>query len=185
MGRDLFAAPTNGHSYLTPLEDPFRYICGVFSGNGAIQILQRANSIPLVTFYPIRFTRQGEPTPLFRSYLFLEFREGISINLCRTTSRFIKIISERDENGVAHPVLVGKESLRENMAMVMAGRYNDRIIDRRFYGRGSIVRVLDGHFIDQKVRLEIDILPEMKGNYRVPVDINGIRAKIEIYKLAI
>jgi hypothetical protein len=183
--KDLFAPETNGHHYLTPLEDPFRYICGVFSGNGATEAIKRANEIPLFTFYPIRFNRHGEPTPLYRSYLFVEFREGISINLCRTTSHFIKVISERDDAGISRPILVRKEAIKESMAMVMQGRFNERIIDRRFYGKGSIVRVLDGHFIDQKVRLDIDVTPEMNGNHKVRLDINGLKATIELFKLAL
>jgi hypothetical protein len=39
---------------------------------------------------------------------------------------------------------------------------------RRFYGRGSIVRVLEGNFLNQKIRLEIDIQPHMKGITRFP-----------------
>ena len=39
---DLFggAPKTNGHAYIKPVEDPFRYICGVFSGDGAVEILK-------------------------------------------------------------------------------------------------------------------------------------------------
>src|SRR5580704_18693272 len=99
MGRDLFAAPVSGHRYIKPVEDSFRYICGVFSGDGAVQILQRANQIPLATFFPIRFNGNGGPVPLWRSYLLIEFREGVTINLCRTTSHFLKVVSERDEEG--------------------------------------------------------------------------------------
>jgi hypothetical protein len=99
MGRDLFAAPVNGHKYTKLVEDSFRYICGVFSGDGAVQILRRANQIPLATYFPIRFNVKGEPVPLWRSYLLIEFREGVTINLCRTTSHFLKVVSERDEDG--------------------------------------------------------------------------------------
>jgi hypothetical protein len=185
MGRDLFAAPVNGHAYLKPVKDSFRYICGVFSGDGAVQILRRANQIPLATYFPIRFNRKGEPVSLWRNYLLIEFREGVTINLCRTTSHFLKVVTERDEDGLLHPVLVKREAAKQSMSLVLEGKYNERAIDRRFYGRGSIVRVLDGDFIDKKVRLEMDVWPEMPGRTKVKVDIDGLKGTIELFKLAL
>jgi hypothetical protein len=185
MARDLFSSAPNGFHYLKPIDDPFRYICGIFNGNGAVQIIKRANEIPLRTYYPIRFNNKGEPTPLWRSYLFIEFREGVTINLCRTTTHFVRVVSEKDKDGLVTPVMVRRNGIRESMAMVLHGKFNERMIVRRFYGKGSIVRVLDGHFIDQKVRLEADVTPEMRGNYRVRVDINGLKAVIELHKLAL
>ena len=135
--KDLFAPNTNGHHYLGQIKDEFRYVCGVFSGDGAVQILQRANAIPLATFFPIRFNGRGEPVPLWRSYLLIEFRKGVTINLCRTTSNFIKVVNERDEEGLLRPILIKREAVKQSMAMVLEGKYNERIIDRRFYGKGS------------------------------------------------
>jgi transcription antitermination factor NusG len=180
--RNLFSAPINGHHYL---KRPFKYICGVFSGDGAVQVIQRANEIPLATYFPIRFNGKGEPSPLWRNYLLIEFREGITINVCRTTSNFIKIVTERDEDGLSHPVLVSEAAIQQSMAMVLAGKYNERQLVRAFYGRGSLVRVIEGTFIDQKVRLEEDLFPDMRGNHKVKVDINGIKGVIEVYKLAL
>ena len=185
MGRDLFAAPTNGHSYLKPVEDPFRYICGVFSGDGATQIMQRANEIPLATYFPIRFNGKGEATPLWRNYLLIEFREGVTINLCRTTSHFLKVVSERGKDGLTYPVLVKKDAVAQSMAMVLEGKYNERLISRRFYGRGSIVGVLHGVMATRKVRLEQNVTSEMHGGQRVKIDMNGVKGTIEIYKLAL
>ena len=54
---------------------------GVFRDDGASKVIIKANTIPLATYYPIRFNKQGEPTPLFRNYLFLEFQEYITINV--------------------------------------------------------------------------------------------------------
>jgi hypothetical protein len=115
----------------------------------------------------------------------IEFREGVTINLCRTTSHFLKVVSERDEDGLLHPVLVKREAVKRSMAMVLEGKFNERIIERRFYGKGSLVRVLEGTFIDKKVRLEENILPEWHGNRSVKVDLDGIKATIEVYKLAL
>jgi hypothetical protein len=186
---DLFSgAPVNGKHYDlfsgAPI-DTFRWLVAVFSQDGAVRAIIKANKADLKTYYPIRFNGKGEPTPLFRSYLFIEFREYVTIELCREVPKFIKILFERDEGGLVQSIKVRRNAIDENKAMVMAGRFNERIINRRFYGKGSIVRVLEGNFIDKNVRLEIDILPEMRGNYRVPVDINGMKAKIEIYKLAL
>ena len=47
------------------------------------------------------------------------------------------------------------------------------------------IALLEGSFIDKTVRLEIDVPPDMNGRIRVPVDINGIKAKIELFKLAL
>jgi hypothetical protein len=182
---DLFAPKINGHAYRKPVEDPFRYICGVFSGNGATHIMQRANEIPLATYFPIRFNGKGEPIPLWRNYLLIEFREDVTINLCRTTSNFLKVISERHEDGLTHPVLVKRDAVAQSMAMVLEGKYNDRVIDRRFYGRGSIVAVLHGVMATRKVRLEQNVTPDMPGSQRVKIDMDGVKATIEIHKLAL
>lgn len=183
--KDLFAPHINGHSYIKPIEDSFRYICGVFSGNGATQIMQRANEIPLATYFPIRFNGKGEPVPLWRNYLLIEFREGVTINLCRTTSNFLKVISEKDKDGLTHPVLVKKDAVKQSMAMVLEGKFNERIIDRRFYDKGSIVAVLHGVMATRKVRLEQNVTPEMPGSQRVKIDMDGVKATIEIHKLAL
>jgi hypothetical protein len=71
------------------------------------------------------------------------------------------------------------------MAMVLEGKYNERVIDRRFYGRGSIVAVLHGVMATRKVRLEQNVTPEMRGSHRVKVDIDGAKGTIEIHKLAL
>jgi hypothetical protein len=183
MVRDLFAAPTNGFHYLKPLEDPFRWVVGIFSGNGAVQIIRRANEKNLKTFYPIRRNLKNEYVPLWRAYLFIQWQETVTINLCRTTPKFINMISERDEDGIYHPVLVRKDAVAESLRLVTMGKFDDKAFKRQFHGRGSIIRVIDGVFIDQKVRLEIDVPPNMNGRTRVPVDMNGIKARIELYKL--
>jgi hypothetical protein len=188
MSKDLFdggAPKINGHSYLKPVEDPFRWVCAMFASDGAPQIIRRANEIPLRTYYPIRFNVQGEPTPMWRNYLLIEFREGVTINLCRTTTHFLKVISEKDEEGIFHPVLVRRNAIAESLRLVTMGKFNETEFKRKFYGRGSVVRVMEGSFIDKTVRLEIDVPPHMNGRTRVPVDINGIKAKIEIFKLAL
>jgi hypothetical protein len=189
MATDLFgSAHVNGKKYDlfsgAPV-DTFRWVVGVFSGDGAAQVIKRANENNLKTFYPIRRNNQGEYAPVWRSYLFIEHREGVTINLCRTTSHFIKVISERDEDGLVHPVLVRKGAIGESLRLMTQGKYDDVTFQRRAYGKGAIVRVIDGAFIDQKVRLEIDVTPEMRGNYKVLVDINGLKAKIELHKLAL
>ena len=71
------------------------------------------------------------------------------------------------------------------MAVVME-KFNERIIERRFYGRGSIVRVIEGNFIDKKVRLRRKIYcPNGYGNHRVAIYLDGKKAVIELYKLAL
>jgi hypothetical protein len=113
--RDLFGAPRNGHHYLKPIEDEFGWVCGMFSDDGAVITIIKANENELKTFYPIRFNGKGEPSPLWRNYLFLEWREQVTLNVCRSTSKFIKIISAHDENGILFPVLVRREAVAQSM----------------------------------------------------------------------
>ena len=123
--------------------------------------------------------------PLWRNYLLIEFREGVTIDLCRTTSNFIKVISERNEDGLLHPILVRREAVKQSMTMVLEGKFNERIIERRCYGKGSSVAVLHGVMATRKVRLEEDVTPQMRGSHRVRVDMDGVKGTIEVHKLAL
>ena len=75
--------------------------------------------------------------------------------------------------------------MKQSIAMVLEGKFNERIIDRRFYGKGSIVAVLHGVMATRKVRLEQNVTPEMPGSQRVKIDMDGVKATIEIHKLAL
>jgi hypothetical protein len=185
--RDLFGTPINGKHYdlFGTKRNEFHWIVGVFSGSGAVEVIKRAHEIPLATYFPIRRNVKGEYIPLWANYLFIEFRESVTIDLCRTTARFIKVISERDEDGVLHPVLIRKHAINESLKLMTQGKFDDIEFKRRTYGRGTIVRVIEGNFIDKRVRLEMAVTPEMNGRTKVRVDIDGIRATIELYKLAL
>jgi hypothetical protein len=191
MAKDLFdggAPPINGHSYdlfSGAQIDTFRWAVAIFAQDGASQIIPRTNAIPLATFYPIRWDRHGAPVPLWRNYLFVEFKEAVTIDLCRTTTKFVKIINAKDQDGIVRPILVRRDSIAESLRLVTMGKFNEVEFKRKFYGRGSIVRVIEGSFIDRTVRLEIDVPPDMNARTRVPVDMNGIKAKIELFKLAL
>jgi transcription antitermination factor NusG len=184
MAKDLFATRINGHHYLPPI-DEFRWVVGVFRADGATQIIKKAHESELETFYPIRKNYKGEYSPIWRNYLFMEWREYLTIEICRSTTKFMTFINTHDEDGIVKPVLVRRNAIDETLRMITMGKYDDKTFIRQFYGRGSIVRVLEGSFADKRVRLEMDITPEMKGNYKVAVDMGGIKAKIEIYKLAL
>jgi hypothetical protein len=45
--------------------------------------------------------------------------------------------------------------------------------------------VIEGTFIDRKVRLDEDVYPDWRGNHRVKVDLDGLKATVEVYKLAL
>jgi hypothetical protein len=181
--RDLFNGAA--HQSAVSESDSFHWIVAVFSENGATRTIIRANKCHLLTYYPVKMNQQGEPTPLFRNYLFVEWRGGVTLDICRATSLFLQVLSAKDENGIVRPILVRRNAVDENRAMVMAGRFNERIIDRRFYGRGSIVAVLHGVMSTRKVRLDEDILPEWRGNHRVKIDIDGVKGTIEVHQLAL
>jgi hypothetical protein len=183
---DLFGAPeVNGNHYIKPVEDPFRWVVSMFAQDGATQTIIRSNKLCLATYYPIRFNSQGVPVPLFKNYLFVEWREGVTIEICRATSLFVRVLSARDDEGIVRPILVRRTAIDENKAMVMASKFNERIIERRFYGRGSIVAVLHGIMATRKVRLEENVTPQMRGSHRVRVDMDGVKGTIELHKLAL
>jgi hypothetical protein len=187
MSKDLFAArPVNGKHYDlfsgAPI-DPFRRVVSIFAGDGATRAIIRANKSDLLTYYPIRFNANGEP--IFRNYLFVERREELTLDLCRDTPKFIKILTAHDDEGLLRPVLVRSNAADQNRAMVLANKFNDRITNLHFYGKGSIVAVLHGIMATRKVRLLEDILPEWRGNHRVKVDMNGVKGTIEIHQLAL
>jgi hypothetical protein len=165
--------------------DMFRWCVCVFSGDGAIQAISKTNKRNLLTYYPIRFNSKGEPIPLWRNYLLVEFREYVTIEVCREVPKFIQMLSAHDDDGILRPILVKRNAIDENKAMVLAGKYNERQLIRKFYGRGSIIHVLEGNFIGKKVRLDEDVLPEWHGNHRVKVDLDGVKATVELYKLSL
>jgi hypothetical protein len=141
--------------------------------------------VRFVDVLSVRFNHKGEAAPLFRNYLFIEWREGVTIETCRATSLFVKILSARDDEGIVRPIMVRRNAVDENRAIVLASKFNERIIDRRFYGKGSIVAVLHGVLATKKVRLEDDVTPQMRGSHRVRVDMDGVKGTIEIHKLAL
>jgi hypothetical protein len=146
--KDLFGAPKiNGHHYL---DDPFRWCVAIFATDGAVEVIKRANETDLKSFYPIRQNIRGEYKPLWANYLFIQFIETVTIDLCRSTTKFIKVISAHDQEGLLKPVLVRRNGVQESMAMVLQGKYNERMINRRFYGRGTIALVLRGHLLIKK-----------------------------------
>lgn len=165
--------------------EDFYWVVAIFQGQGATEAIKRANDVPLRHYYPLRINRNGEFIPLWRNYLFLEFRESITLNLCRSTFKFLKLISSRDEYGVYKPVLVPKSAINENMKLLHQGKFNDIAYKRSFYGRGSLVRVIDGIFTDKKVRLEVDLTPDMPGNKAISISIGSWSGRIEIFKLAL
>jgi hypothetical protein len=186
LAKDLFAPKTNGHAYLAPLDDPFRWVVCLFSGNGASDVIQRANGCGLQSYYPLRFNEKGEPRPLWANYLFLEFKEGISIELCRTTSKFIRVVSARDVGSdISKPVLVPRNAIAESMKMITDGKFDTVAHQRQFYGIGSLVTVTEGIMAYRRVRLETDILPEMVGNCAIAVSFGNWRGTIELFKLAL
>ena len=166
-------------------QDDFHWVVGMFTGNGATDAIRRANQVPLRTYYPIRFNGKGEPVPLWRNYLFIEYREDLTSSLCRATKKFIKVLSMRDDEGNQYPIRVRRNAIDMHMQLLMKGKFDDKTFLRRFYGRGSLVRVVEGTFIDKRVRLEIDVTPDLPGNSKIPININGFKGSIDLWKLAL
>lgn len=158
----------------------FSWIVAIFQGCGATEVIKRANEVPLRTYYPVRTNKNGDLVPLWRNYLFIEFQGLISVNICRSTYKFLKIISI---DGL--PVLVPRNAINAHLELLNQGKFNERSFSRRFYGRGALVRVLEGHFANKRVRLEADLEPNMPGNRLIPVSIGNWSGKIEVFKLAL
>jgi transcription antitermination factor NusG len=163
----------------------FRWAVAIFQGSGATEVIQRANEVELHTYYPIRINKNGEPVPLWKNYLFVEFHEQLTLSICRSTFKFMRLISTHDEEGILKPVLVPKNAIDENLRLLRQGKFNDKSYRRRFYGRGSLVKVIDGIFTDKRVKLETDLPSHIPGNKMVAVSIGGWNGKIEIFKLAL
>jgi hypothetical protein len=163
-----------------PVSDDFRWSVAVFRANGASQTIARANKQELKTYFPIRRNKNGNFIPLWANYLFIEFQNCITIDICRATSNFIKILSIDNQ-----PILVKKDAIRENMKLLELGKFDDVEYRRRFYGRGSLVRIINGEFAGKNVELLTDILPDMLLTKKVPILIEGWKASIELGKLAI
>lgn len=166
-------------------EENYRWIVCFFRNGGAVDAIRRANEIPLRTYYPIRFNQRNQAIPLWRNYLFIEFQGMLTIQTCRSTNKLLKILSTRDDEGRLFPVLLKKEYIDKSREMMLAGKFNERKFLRQFYGRGSIVRVLEGTFIDKRVTLEMDIEPSMPGTRKVSIDLGGYKGSIELWKLAL
>lgn len=98
----------------------FQWIVGVFRPGGATEIIKRANDIPLKTYYPLRLTNDDKTEPLWSNYLFIEFLENISIQICKTTSRFIKILRHLDGD----PITVPDEVINKHQQLLQTGYYD-------------------------------------------------------------
>jgi hypothetical protein len=175
---DLFTNPTQ--------TDDFHWVVAVFSGYGAAEVIRRANNIPLKTYFPIRFNGKNEPIPMWRHYLFIQYVDNLTLEICRSTSKFLKFIDAFDpETEARKPILVRKNAINESLELFSQGKFNERSYLRRFYGKNSIVRVIEGPLIDKRVRLTMDIEPGMPSTRKVLIDINGCRGSIELWKLAL
>jgi hypothetical protein len=116
VSHDLFAPKTNGRAYLAPIEDPFRWCVTVFGQGGATEIIKRAKG-DLKTYYLVRRKFNGDYVPLFANYLFIEFKEGVTLEPCRTTTKFIRVISARDhDSDISRPILVRRGAIADNMS---------------------------------------------------------------------
>jgi hypothetical protein len=176
---DLFNGSSSAH------QEDFMWSVAVFRATGASEVIKRANQHELHTFYPFRRTRNGDLIPLWRNYLFIEFKQILTLNICRSTSNFIKILSIPDEEGQNQPVLVRKNVINDSMRFLQIGKFDDVAPHRRFYGRGSYVSIINGDLLGKKVELLSDIPSDMSSNKRVAISIGGWRATIEVFNLAL
>jgi len=176
---DLFAGEANVDV------ESFQWSVAMFRNKGATEAIKRANDYSLRTYYPFKRNKFGDFVPLWRNYLFIEFKQQLTLTICRSTSNFIKILCIPDDDGINHPVLVRKNVIDDNLRLVQQGKFDDIEFRRKYYGVGSLVNIISGDFAGHKVQLLGDIPPNMTGNKKIPVMLNGWRASIEIFKLAL
>lgn len=164
--------------------EDFRWSVAMFRSCGASDTIRRANEQNLITYYPIRRNKTGDLVPLWRNYLFIEY-SSFTIELCRATSNFIKILSATDDEGNNQPILVRKDAIKENMHLLELGTFDEVDYHRQFYGYGSLVKITSGQFEGKWVELLADIPSSLASSKKIPVNIAGWRASIEIFKLAL
>jgi hypothetical protein len=178
---DLFSGADGANMNL----ESFEWTVAMFRNKGATEAIKRANDYALRTYYPFKRNKVGDFVPLWRNYLFIEFKQQLTLTICRSTSNFIKILCIPDDEGINQPVLVRKNVIDENLRLVQQGKFDDIEFRRRYYGIGSLVNIISGDFIGRKVELLADIPPDITGNKKIPVSINGWKASIEVFKLAL
>jgi hypothetical protein len=167
------------------ISDDFKWSVAIFRSHGASEVIRRANDQQLRTYYPIRRNKLGNLVPLWSNYLFIEFRNQITLSICRSTSNFIKILSLPDKDGINHPVLVRKNAIDESLRLYALGKFDDREYRRKFYGKNSLVRIIHGDFAGTRVQLLVDITPDMIESRKVPIHLGNWKASIEIFKLGL
>jgi hypothetical protein len=162
--------------------DKFFWSVGIFAGNGANEAIKRAIDARLEVFYPYRLNKSGDFTPLWKNYLFIEWIDNLSVDVCNHCNKFIRFISFDDSN---KPFLVKYDSISECLEMMRMGKYNIGNPVRSFRNAGSKVMIRDqnSNFDRMRVLLLCDITPNMSSTRRVPVELNGWRVLIEINKL--
>ena len=177
---DLF----QNHRCANIWKDEFRWALAVFRQKGALEAMRRAKANQLMTYYPVKFNTANKVVPLWSNYLFIEFKRSLTMQICRCTSNFIRIVSaENIETGENEPILIRRNAIDESMQLFMNGFYNESVRVRPFYGYGSLVKINDGDFAGKRVRLLCDIPSDMSGNKRIVVDLEGWKVNIEIFKL--
>jgi hypothetical protein len=177
---DLF-----GGNGCATIADDFKWSVAVFRSHGASEAIKRANEQQLRTYYPIRRNKIGNLIPLWSNYLFIEFRNQLTLSICRSTSNFIKILSIPDKDGINQPILVPKNVIDENLRLFSLGKFDDIEYKRRFYGKNSLVRIIHGEFAGTRVQLLVDIPYNMPSSKKVPINLGNWKASIEIFKLGL
>jgi hypothetical protein len=162
--------------------DKFFWSVGIFAGNGANEAIKHAIDEHLEVFYPYRLNKSGDFTPLWKNYLFIEWIDNLSIDVCNRCNKFIKFISFDDSN---KPFLVKHDSINECLEMMRMGKYNIGSPVRSFRNAGSRIMIRDqnSNFDRMRVLLLCDVTPNMSGTKRIPVELNGWRVLIEVNKL--
>jgi hypothetical protein len=158
------------------------WILSVFYGNGAIEAIRKAIEYQLQIYYPHKINKNNQIIPIWRSYLFLEFIPKISVEVCRFSSKFVKVITDKDGS----PILIRQSMLNESLELLKSGWYNDISPQRKYYNGGATVRINSQDFWNGKfVRLLCDIQPSWSDDKMVPIEINGWKCLIELRKLAL
>ena len=159
--------------------DKFWWTVAIFTGNGASEVIKHAINEHLEIFYPFRLNNNGNFSPLWKNYLFIEWIQYLTPKICRRSTKFIKFITFDGQQA-----LVDRHAIDECLRLLKMGEYNFSIAARPSYPAGSIFQInSDDNFNGKSVKLLVDLNGDVKENKKVPVECGRWKMWVEVKKL--
>ena len=158
-------------------EESFYWSVAVFNANGASEVIPHAIEHKLHIFYPFRCNKKGNFTPLWKSYLFIEYDPDLTLRICRKSLKFSYFITFNGE-----PELVPKNAINECLQRLKAGEYNDKVPKTKVLSAGSIVTInIPGALQSLQAKLLTNVI--VGTDKKAIVMLNGWKTTIDVNKL--